>query len=43
MNVLQITGIAIRGVPTLLAHSTVAVTVDFLSVLTEQLVMVNFK
>ena len=41
MNVPLIPIIVIRSVPTLSALSTVAVTVDFLSILTEQIVMVT--
>ena len=43
MNVSQTTVIVIMSVATLLAHSIVVVTVDFLSILMEQHVMVSSK
>ena len=41
MNALQIMGTAVRCAPTLMDLSIVAVTVDFLSMLMKQLVMVS--
>ena len=43
MNAPQAMVVAIKCVPTLSAHLIVVVTVAFLSILTEQLVMVSLK